>query len=130
MNLSVILCTYNRATLLEKALRSLEQIRQPAGLAWELVLVDNNSSDDTKAVVDAAIRRGTLPCRYVFEPRQGKSNALNTGIAQAKADVLAFTDDDANRSTTPSAWGSGGRSCRSGRRPARAGTSRPDPMHS
>jgi len=94
MNLSVILCTYNRATLLEKALRSLEQIRQPAGLAWELVLVDNNSSDDTKAVGDAAIRRGTLPCRYVFEPRQGKSNALNTGIAQAKADVLAFTDDD------------------------------------
>lgn len=94
MDLSVILCTYNRATLLDKALRSLEQMRQPAGLSWELLLVDNNSSDSTKAVVDATIRRGILPCRYVFEPHQGKSNALNTGVAQAKANILVFTDDD------------------------------------
>jgi len=94
MDLSVILCTYNRAKLLDKALRSLEQVRQPAGLSWELVLIDNNSSDNTRAMVDAAVTRGILPCRYVFEPRQGKSNALNTGIAQAKADILAFTDDD------------------------------------
>jgi glycosyltransferase involved in cell wall biosynthesis len=94
MNLSVILCSYNRATLLDKALRSLEQVRQPPGLSWELLLVDNNSNDNTKAVVEAAISRRILPCRYLFEPRQGKSNALNTGIAQAKANILAFTDDD------------------------------------
>jgi glucosyl-dolichyl phosphate glucuronosyltransferase len=94
MNLSVILCTYNRAKLLDRALHSLEQVRPPAGLSWELVLVDNNSSDDTKAVVDAGIGRGILPCRYVFEPRQGVSTARNTGIAQAKADILVFTDDD------------------------------------
>jgi glycosyltransferase involved in cell wall biosynthesis len=94
MNLSVILCTYNRARLLDKALGSLEQTRQPAALSWELLLVDNNSGDDTRAVVDAAISRGILPCRYLFEPRQGKSNALNTGIAEAKGNILAFTDDD------------------------------------
>jgi len=94
MNLSVILCTYNRARLLDKALGSLEQTRPPAGLSWELLLVDNNSGDDTRAVVDAAISRGILPCRYLFEPRQGKSNALNTGIAEAKGNILAFTDDD------------------------------------
>ena len=94
MNLSVILCTYNRAASLARALRSLESVQPPAGIAWELVVVDNNSNDDTRAVVDAATNRGLLPCRYVFEARQGKSHALNTGIACARADVLAFTDDD------------------------------------
>ena len=94
MDLSAVLCTYNRARLLDAALRSLESMRKPSGLSWELLVVDNNSNDHTKAVVEAARRRGSLPCRYVFEPRQGKSHALNTGIAHAKADVLAFTDDD------------------------------------
>ena len=94
MDLSVVLCTYNRARLLDAALRSLESMRKPSGLSWELLVVDNNSSDHTKAVVDAARSRGALPCRYVFESRQGKSHALNTGIAHAEADVLAFTDDD------------------------------------
>jgi glycosyltransferase involved in cell wall biosynthesis len=94
MNFSVILCTYNRAAILAQTLRSLESVRQPPGLAWELVLVDNNSNDGTRAVVEAATSRGVLPCRYVFEPRQGKAHALNTGVASAKADVLVFTDDD------------------------------------
>lgn len=94
MDLSVILCTYNRARLLDTALRSLESVRKPSGLSWELLVVDNNSSDHTKDVVEAAKSRSGLPCRYVFEPRQGKAHALNTGIARADADVLAFTDDD------------------------------------
>jgi glucosyl-dolichyl phosphate glucuronosyltransferase len=94
MNLSVILCTYNRAAILAETLRSLESVRQPRGLTWELVLVDNNSRDDTRQIVEAATRRGVLPCRYVFEARQGKAHALNTGVARAQAEVLAFTDDD------------------------------------
>jgi glycosyltransferase involved in cell wall biosynthesis len=94
MNLSVILCTYNRAAILAETLRSLESVRQPRGLTWELVLVDNNSRDDTRQIVEVATRRGVLPCRYVFEARQGKAHALNTGVARAQAEVLAFTDDD------------------------------------
>jgi glucosyl-dolichyl phosphate glucuronosyltransferase len=94
MDVSVILCTYNRARLLDAALRSLEGVKQPSGFSWELLVVDNNSTDGTKAVVAAAGDRGVLPCRYLFESRQGKSHALNTGIAQAKGDILAFTDDD------------------------------------
>ena len=101
MNLSVVLCTYNRAALLSRALQSLEAVAVPAGLAWELLVVDNNSTDGTRAVVEAAAARRVLPCRYVFEPRQGKSHALNTGLAETTGDVIAFTDDDV---TFDSGW--------------------------
>jgi len=94
MDVSVILCTYNRATLLDTALRSLEAMKWSSGFIWELLVVDNNSTDRTKAVVEAANGRGRLACEYLFEPRQGKSHALNTGIARARGGVLAFTDDD------------------------------------
>lgn len=93
--ISVILCTYNRAALLANALQSVEQIAVPPSLRWELILVDNNSDDETRQVADARIQKGHIPLRYLFERRQGKSFALNTGIEAARGDILAFTDDDA-----------------------------------
>lgn len=57
-------------------------------------MVDNNSTDDTKAVCAAFAADAPLPVRYLFEPKRGKSNALNCGLAEAKGDVMYFTDDD------------------------------------
>jgi glycosyltransferase involved in cell wall biosynthesis len=94
VNASVILCTYNRASQLSRALEGLSHLDVPAGLDWELLVVDNSSTDDTRAIVEQVAAEARLPCRYMFEPQQGKSFALNTGIAQARGQVLAFTDDD------------------------------------
>jgi glucosyl-dolichyl phosphate glucuronosyltransferase len=92
VNISVVLCTYNRADSLRRALESLSRQQLPSGLAREVLIVDNNSNDHTRAVADEA--GSTLPCRYIFEPRQGKSFALNTALAAATGDLIVFTDDD------------------------------------
>lgn len=93
--LSVIICTCNRATLLHKVFENLKAQKYLDGaFTWELVLVDNNSVDDTENVVKAMGREADFSVRYVFEPRQGKSFALNSGIEAAQSDCLAFTDDD------------------------------------
>jgi GT2 family glycosyltransferase len=60
----------------------------------EIVVVDNNSRDDTKSVVTAASRASRIPVRYVLETRQGLSFARNRGIQECKGTVIAFTDDD------------------------------------
>lgn len=94
INVTVIVCTFNRCGLLKSALQSVAASEMPAGIAWEILVADNNSSDDTRAVVEDFSRRFPGRFRYVFEPRPGKSNALNAAIAVAMGDVLAFVDDD------------------------------------
>jgi glucosyl-dolichyl phosphate glucuronosyltransferase len=94
MNITVMVCTFNRSGHLPIALESIAASEIPASIAWEILVVDNNSNDDTRAVVEGFICRHPGRFRYVFEPRQGKSNALNTAIAAARGDVLAFADDD------------------------------------
>jgi len=66
----------------------------PSNFDWEVVVVDNNSQDDTELRVDALARRLKVPLRYVRETSQGASYARNRGIAEARANILAFTDDD------------------------------------
>ena len=89
---SVLVCTYNRADLLREMLESLRTVQSPR--AWDVVVVDNNSSDHTRAVVENFARVFPVPLTYVFEARQGKSYALNTGIQVSGADIIVFTDDD------------------------------------
>jgi glucosyl-dolichyl phosphate glucuronosyltransferase len=64
------------------------------GDSWEILVVDNNSKDRTREVVEDFCRRDPDHFRYVFEPQQGKSFALNSGIREARGDVVAFMDDD------------------------------------
>ncbi len=93
--ISIIICTWNRAESLRRTLLSLNAQKECANHDIEVVVVDNNSSDGTKKVVDGlkpTWNFGTL--RYVFEPRQGKQFALNQGIHFCTHDVLAFSDDD------------------------------------
>lgn len=92
MDISVVLSTYNRSKVLHKVLRSLTTQQAP-GIEYEMIVVDNNSDDDTKEVVERFRTRDSR-IRYLFEPRQGVSYGRNTGIAAARADVIAFIDDD------------------------------------
>jgi GT2 family glycosyltransferase len=66
----------------------------PAGLPWELIIVDNNSSDNTQVIVDDFINKSDLNVKYVIERHQGLSHARNMGIQKASGNIIAFTDDD------------------------------------
>jgi glycosyltransferase involved in cell wall biosynthesis len=90
---SVLICTYNRESFLGETLAALSDLRQP-DCDVEIVVVDNNSTDLTRQVIEDAAGRSPVPIEYVFEPRQGKSFALNTGLSRARGDIIALTDDD------------------------------------
>jgi glucosyl-dolichyl phosphate glucuronosyltransferase len=94
MHITVILCTYNRSQSLLKALKSVASSLLPPSVAWEVLIVDNNSRDNTREVAQEFCRQHADRFRYIFEPQQGKSFALNTGIRQSQGDILAFVDDD------------------------------------
>lgn len=91
--ISVVVSTCNRSGELPRLFEALA-VQSIAPQAWELILVDNASSDDTAAVVEEL--KGRLPCAvtYLFEGRRGKSHGLNTGIAAARGSIVALTDDD------------------------------------
>ncbi len=89
--ISVVISTYNRSRDLALTLAAV--LDQDGEVPYEVVVVDNNSTDDTAVVVERA-RNGRVPVRYVFESRQGVSNGRNAGIRAARAEILAFTDDD------------------------------------
>jgi glycosyltransferase involved in cell wall biosynthesis len=91
---SVILCTHNRASSLQNTLEALGRMAAPPDLKWELLIVDNNSDDNTRQIVDAFTRSSDLNVRYLWEPRPGKCLALNTGIEHARGEILGFLDDD------------------------------------
>jgi glycosyltransferase involved in cell wall biosynthesis len=91
-DVSVILCTYNRADRLPSALDAL--LSQAGAATYEIIVVDNNSSDATAHTVAEIARTSGGRVRYAFEPRQGLSHARNTGIALARAPIIAFSDDD------------------------------------
>jgi len=99
--ISVIVCTYNRAQGLRQTLESFEAMLESPQTNWELVVVDNNSTDQTKSVANEFGAKGTLPVRYVFEPKQGLSNARNAGVSAALGSIMAFTDDDC---IVPQGW--------------------------
>jgi glycosyltransferase involved in cell wall biosynthesis len=93
MKISVILCTYNRCDSLAKALASVAVSELPDNIDWEVLVVDNNSRDQTRQVAQDFCGRNRH-IRYLFESKQGKSNALNLAIRESRGDVLAFMDDD------------------------------------
>ncbi len=92
MKFSVIIATYNRADELVKTLESLKGLE--TNEPWEVIIVDNNSRDNTREVVLEQVDSFPVPLRYVMEKEQGRSAALNAGIRVAKGEILAITDDD------------------------------------
>ena len=94
MHATVLICTYNRARLLAQTLDTLAAVEVRPDLRWEVLVVDNNSSDETRELVERRAAAYPAPLRYLFEKRQGKAYALNTGIAASAAQIVVFVDDD------------------------------------
>lgn len=93
-SVTVAICTYHRGDLLAKTLASLaDSDPLPAGLTWELLVVDNGCEDSVKTCV--AGFEAKLPVRYLAEPAVGLSRARNRAVNEAAAPVIIFTDDDA-----------------------------------
>jgi glucosyl-dolichyl phosphate glucuronosyltransferase len=96
---SVIICTYNRCSLLVKTLRSLMEQSFPAD-RLEIIVVDNNSTDDTAMVVRACALDSPVVISYLLEMNQGLSHARNLGLREARGELIAFIDDDATAEKT------------------------------
>jgi glycosyltransferase involved in cell wall biosynthesis len=94
MKLSIVIASYNRSESLRAFTEQLVHQVTPAGVEWEVLVLDNNSTDGTKAVIAPLLERHPQRFKYTLERRQGKSLSLNTGIREATGDVLVFTDDD------------------------------------
>jgi glycosyltransferase involved in cell wall biosynthesis len=90
--ISIIISTRNRAAQLARCLHYVELIR--AQTPWELVVVDNGSTDGTADVLGEFARRGRFPVRTVGEPVAGLTHARNAGVRAAGGEIMVFTDDD------------------------------------
>lgn len=92
MDVSIAICTYNRAGLLDETLARIATQRIPDGVSWEVLVIDNGSTDATSRVIDR--HRAGLPLRSFFEPAPGVSHARNRAMLEARGDLLLCTDDD------------------------------------
>ena len=94
IRLSLVIATYNRAEQLMVTLGSVAMQTAEAE-SWECIVVDNNSSDNTRERVEAfKSEHNSLNIRYIFEQNQGLSYARNAGIVASRGDIVAFIDDD------------------------------------
>jgi len=94
MHISVIIPTYNRAKLLDKLLDNLFQQSLHSNISWEIIVVDNNSSDNTEKIALQKKFLSPVPLIYVKEKKQGSSYARNRGVKIARGEIIAFIDDD------------------------------------
>ncbi|HXW08854.1 MAG TPA: glycosyltransferase [Vicinamibacterales bacterium] len=93
MTISVVIATHNRARLLASTLEAVAAQESPS-VWWEIVVVDNGSTDETAEVVRTAASRAPVPVVYLRETRSGKSHALNTAMPRARGELIVLTDDD------------------------------------
>src|ERR1700755_751781 len=89
---SIIISTRNRGRQLPGCLGAIARLR--ATFPWELIIVDNGSSDNTADVIREFARESGLNVRSVMQPQVGLSNARNAGLKESKGNIIAFTDDD------------------------------------
>jgi glycosyltransferase involved in cell wall biosynthesis len=91
--ISLVVPTRNRAAQLARCLEHVRELKDP-GEPWELIVVDNGSTDGTAQMLRAFAASVAFPVTCAHEPRPGVSRARNTGIARARGDIIVFTDDD------------------------------------
>lgn len=94
MDFTVIICTYNRSQNLPQCVARLESQERVAGLEWDVLIVDNNSSDDTRDAVERMAAKSPIRIRYAFEPQQGLNHARNHGVRASDGKYFCFVDDD------------------------------------
>ena len=90
--LSLIVSTRNRSRSLTRTLESLRKLR--TCLSWELVIIDNGSSDDTQLTIKRFLATFSGKVHLVSEPKRGLANAHNAGFRQARSPICVFVDDD------------------------------------
>ena len=95
VDVSILIPTYNGRDVLARLLQSLRDAEPAQGFKWEIIVIDNNSPDDTKSVIESFRASGQLDVACVFEPEPGKTRALNRGLAEAAGTFVAFLDHDA-----------------------------------
>ncbi len=94
MDISIIISTYNRSDNLPECIECLATQENTENFDWEAIIVDNNSTDDTKLITDKLQKKYSINIRYLFEPNQGLSFARNCGIKESDAEFIIFIDDD------------------------------------
>ncbi len=94
MDFTIIVCTYNRSQNLPSCLAALAAQEGTDGLDWEVLVVDNNSTDDTPQMVDRLSRELTIKVRYAKETQQGLNYARNCGVSSSQGVHFTFVDDD------------------------------------
>ncbi len=90
---SIIIPTYNRCEIIGNTVESCFRQDYPKD-KYEIIIADNNSSDNTKGVVEEFKLRSPVPLKYLFEPRQGAHHARNTAAKESAGEYLYYTDDD------------------------------------
>ncbi|MDD5194121.1 MAG: glycosyltransferase, partial [Candidatus Omnitrophica bacterium] len=91
-DITVIVCTYNRSLSLKRTLFAL--IKQEPVISFDIIVVDNNSCDDTTSVAEEISKKSPIPLRYYREEKQGVAHARNRGAHEAKGRYIAYIDDD------------------------------------
>lgn len=94
MRLSICVCTYNRAHILPYCIDSLTKISVPANCEVEILIIDNNSVDNTKKIVEDYSRKSPIEILYFYEAQQGLSAARNRAVKEARGDYIGFLDDE------------------------------------
>jgi glycosyltransferase involved in cell wall biosynthesis len=95
VSLELVICTYNNAPSLNRTLQAIARQRVSPDVRWSVLVIDNNCTDETPAVIDAHEHRPLpAPLRCVREPRQGLTPARERGVRESAADWIAFVDDD------------------------------------
>lgn len=94
VDVTIVVCTFNRSGMLRDAVRSLTMLETAGAFRYEVLVVDNASTDDTQQVVAAIAEASPVPVRLAYQPRKGISPARNCGIEAACGEWIAFFDDD------------------------------------
>lgn len=94
LTVSAIICTRDRCISLKRSLQAMIALRLDDADTFELLIVDNGSSDGTRGIVEDFIKIAPFRAKYLFEPETGLSFARNLGLVSASGDLIMFTDDD------------------------------------
>ncbi|NEO81534.1 glycosyltransferase, partial [Moorena sp. SIO4G3] len=95
IDFTVAICTYNGETRLPQVLKRLLYQIKTDHFAWEILIIDNNSTDNTSKIVEEyQSHPGAYPIRYYFEPKQGIAFARRRAIQESKGEYVGFLDDD------------------------------------
>ncbi len=92
-SISVVIPTFNRATLLKKVLQGY-LVQSAAQSICEIIVVDDGSTDDTAQMVQEIAATSPFPVRYLYQPNKGPAAARNRGIQETRANLILFTDSD------------------------------------